>query len=354
MAFTASEMQVALVKLETMFADPNAARTELLRGEAATARALLPRQTAKADPILKGNKCVGATAWYFRPSAADVLSQVDGLSGCALPTASQGQTLSKEFETTVLAASSAALLDNRCDNLQNFQDELARQVQHIMSENRRKLNRTTIIGGLTAAAQDNIDTFINAAWDDSLPRIIAPTADFSYDNLNEFRIVAENNGMGEFFFVSGRLFNDDKWMAMLNAMNETQRNQMLAWNQREIYFDTRDLDQTMTKKTAFAIDVNSYLFWNTFRSTPTVTLTDTALQIYTWVIADPILTWNDGGVTRPVMHEFEMKKVCSDRDAQAFMQSTYTLWGRIIGGFETVPEGPNGETGIMEFGDEAI
>lgn len=343
-----------MVKLETMFADPNATRTELLRGEAATARALLPRQTATANPILKSNKCVGATAWFFRPSAADVLSQVSGLSGCALPTASVGATLSKDFETEVLAASSASLLDNRCDNLLDFQEELARQIQHIMSENRRKLNRTTIIGGLTAAAQSNLDTFIPDTWDASATRIIAPQDAFAFDNLNEFRIVAENNGFGEYMILSGRLFNDDKWMAMLNSANETLRNQALAWAQNEIFFDTRDLDQAMTKRTAFFVDRNSYLFWNTFRSTPQVTLVDTANQVYTWAVADPILTWNDGGTMRPVMHEFEMKVACTARDAQAFRQSTYTVWGRILGGFETVPAGPNSETGILEFGYETI
>jgi hypothetical protein len=352
--FDASAMQVAQVKLEAMFADPHITHTEMQRGEAATARALLERQTATTAPILTSEKCVGADVWFFRPSAADVLSQVSGLSGCAVPTSTEGESIKITLTTAVLAASSAKLKDNRCSNLIEFQDEFAQQQRHIMSENRRKLNRAKIITDIAAASQDNLDTFIDGTWDDTLPRIIVPTADFAFSNLNEFRIVAKNNGFGDFFFLSGRLFNDDHWLAMLNKMNEGERNRALAWATREIYFDERDLDQTITKKTAFAIDANSYIFWNTFRSNFAPTLVDSTNQRFEWAVADPILTWMDNGKRKPVIHEFEMTKTCSARDAQGFAQYTYAMWGRILGGFEFAPEGPNGETGVLQFGEEAV
>jgi hypothetical protein len=352
--FDASAMNVAQVQLSQIFADPNVARTEMQRGEAATARALLGRQTASSVPILTSDKCVGADVYFHRTNVADVLSQVSGLSVCAVPTATEGESVKITLTTSVLAAASGKLKDNRCSNLVDFQMEFADTQRVIMAENRRILNRDKIITDISAAAQQNLDTFIDGGWDDTLPRIIVPIEHFSYDNLNEFRIVAKNNGFGDFFFLSGRLFNDDKWLAMLNNTNEGLRMQALAWAQREIYFDERDLDQVMTKKTAFAVDANSYIFWNTFRSSNVVTLVDTANQRYQWAVADPFLTWMDNGVEKPVMHEFEMVKACTARDAQGFAQYTYTMWGRILGGFEFAPEGPNSETGVLEFGDEAI
>lgn len=352
--FSASVMNEAQVKLEAIFADPNVARTELQRGEAAAARALLRRQTASTVPILTGSECVGADVYFYRPGAADATSQVAGLSACAVPTSTEGESVKITLTSAVLAAASAKLKDNRCNNLVGFQEEFVAAQRHIMSENRRYLNRSKIIADINAASQTNLDTMIPSSWDATLPRIIVPTADFTYSNLNEFRIVAENNGFGDFFFLSGRLFNDDVWMANLNKMNETQRDQALAWAQREIYFDTRDLDQVMTKKTAFAIDANSYIFWNTYRSSSAVTMVDTAGQRFQWSVADPFLVWMDNGVEKPVIHEFEMTKSCTARDAQGFPQFTYSMWGRIIGGFEFAPEGPNGETGALEFGDEAI
>lgn len=352
--FDASDIQVAQVQVNRMFADPNITYTEFQRGEAATARALMMRQTASTVERLTGGVCEGVDVWLVRPSAADVLSQVSGLSGCAIPTATEDESEKITLTTTVLAASSAKLKDNKCGNLVDFQGELALQIRHILSENRWKLNTAKIIPDLAAAAQQNLDTMIDGGWDDTLPRIIAQEADFSYSNLNEFRIVAKNNGFGEFFFLSGRLFNDDKWLAMLNNANEGERMRALAWANREIYFDERDLDSTMTKKTTFAVDRNSYIFWNTYRSSAQVTLVDTANQRFQWAIPDPVLTWMDNGQAKPVVHEMEMVKSCTGRDSHSFPIYTYTLWGRILGGFEFAPAGPNDETGVLEFGYEAI
>lgn len=351
--FTASDMNTAQVKLESMFADPNTARTEMQKGEAATARALLSRQTATASPILKDGKCVAVDAWFYRPGAADSLSQVAGLSGCALPTSTEGETAKETYETDVIASASVKLKDNRCANLIDFQEEFMWAQKHVMALLRYGLNTTVVIPGLSAATQANLDTMIDGSWDDTsqTPRIVVPTADFTYANLNEFRIVAQNNGFGDFFFVSGRLFNDDHWMAMLNRLNETQRNQALAWANREIYFDERDLDVTMTRKTAFAVDANSYIFWNSFRSSPAVTLTDPENNRFQWAMPDPFLTYRDGGRERPVVYEFEMTKTCGARDAHGFPQYTYNMWGRLVGGFSFAPVGPNDETGVLQFAE---
>ena len=114
----------------------------------------------------------------------------------------------------------------------------------------------------------------------------------------------------------------------------------------------RDLDQTMTKRTAFAVDANSYAFWNYTIYSPVV------MEIYdrhwVWAQPDPFLVWNDNGTLKPVIYEFEMKETCAARDAHEHHQSTVELYARLLGGFEFAPAGPNGETGVLEFGVEAI
>lgn len=352
-SFGASALQEAQYKLAEMYATPGHSQTEDLQGTAETAKALLARQRSRAVERIVGNKCVGAELWFLRPNAADV-AEGDAPDNCNVPDGAEAETVKVDIDTTVLARASAVVQDNRCDNHVMFSDEVAIQTAHLMARLRRQLNVSVVIPALTAAAQTNLDTFISGTWDDTNPRIIVPTADFAWDNLNEFRIVAENNGFRDFFFMSGRLFNDDTWLAMLNKMNETERAAALAWANRQIYFDTRDLDQTMTKKTAFAIDSNSYAFWNTYRSTPTVTQIDSANEVYVWVVRDPVLTWNNGGTQMPVWHEMEMQKTCVERDAHEFRRFEYKLYGRTLGGFEIAPTGPNGETGVLEFGEEAI
>lgn len=346
--FGASEIQVAQLQLREMFATPTTAQTEMAQGAAVAARALLTRQKARTVPRLVGNKCVGVEAWFMRPHAAVATAPLD----CEVPCGDEAESIKQAYNTTTLAASKAKVEDNRCDNHVMFQDELTLQMEHMMAIMRKTLNRSVVIPTISAASQSNLDTLLPAAWDDTTnaPRITVPEADFTFSNLNEFQIIAANNNFGNFFFLSGRLFNDDVWMANLNRMNEGERNAFLAWAQREIYFDTRDLDQTMTRKTAFAIDENSYAFWNTVRSTSIPTeITSNNGQTWTWVEADPILRWNDNGRLRPVEYEFEMQKTCIGRDAQEFRRNQYCLYGRLLGGFETAPVGPNAETGVLQF-----
>ncbi len=353
MAFTASALQEAQYRLSEMFASPNISQTESIKGSAITADAMLRRQTGRTVERMNGKTCVGWEGWFFRP-AAETHANTSAPSDCDIPTGSEGSTIKADYTNTVLARTDAILQTNRCDNLLNTAEEMQGQMRQMMVELRFRLNRGVVIPAITAAAQANLDTFINSTWDDTTdtPRILVPEADFTYENLNEFDIVAQNNNFADYFWVSGRLFNDNKWLAMLNSGNETLRQQALAWAQQEIFFDVRDLDQTMTKKTAFAVDANSYLFWNYSLYTPTAT------EIYdrhwVWSQPDPFLVWNNGGRITPVMYEFEMKEVCLQRDSLEHHQSTIKLYARLLGGFEFAPVGVNSESGVLEFGVEAI
>jgi hypothetical protein len=352
--FTASALQVAQVKLEEMFAVPSISQTELLEGSASTARALLMRQRSRTVDRLVGNKCVGIEAWFIRPNAegdADTTPPAD----CDVPCGDEAETVKADYETTVLVRSQAKVLDNRCDNLVMFGDELAAQQAHMMTKMRKDLNTLVVIPGLEAASQANLDTMMDATWDGTTntPRIVVPTTDFTFERFNEFNTVAALNNFGEFFTVSGRLFSDNRWAAMLNQNNEGFRNQALAYASQQMYFDVRDLDQTVGRKTAFFIDQNSYAFWNTVRNTPTPQMVNTdSGKTWVWVQADPFLQWNKNGVLTPVLYEFEMAETCIGRDDQDFRQNSYCLYGRLVGGFEFAPTGRNGEKGVLQFSNE--
>ena len=353
-SFTASALQVAQINLDEMFASPTISQTELKAGSALTARALLAKQRSRTVPRLVGDKCVGVEAWFIRPHAENGQTFATPTT-CAVPCGSEAETVKGTFESTVIAEAQSKVLDNRCDNLITFSQELTANQEHMMSQMRYELNRFKIIPDIAAASQANLDTFIDPTWDytTNTPRITVPITDFTYEKFNEFQTVAMNNNFGDFFFVSGRLFSDARWMAGLNRNNEGFRDQQLAFAEQEVFFDLRDLDQTMTRKTVFAIDQNSYAFWNTVRNTPTPreVNTDTGRK-WVWVQADPFLQWNDNGRMRPVLYEFEMQETCVGRDAQKFAQNSYCLYSRLIGGFEFAPTGPNGEKGVLQFSDQ--
>lgn len=351
--FADSALQVAQVRLEQMFAAPNTAQTELKAGSASTARAVLARQRATTQPRLVGDTVVGVEAWYFRPHAATNAATTEPASNdCSVPVGDQAETIKASYESDVLVKSKATVRDNRSNNLAQFAEELAIQQAHMMSQMRLAFNRDIVIARIAAASQVNIDTEMDASWDGSTssPRIIVPTGDFTYERFNEFQTVAMLNNFDDFFLLSGRLLSDDRWKSQLNRMNEGFRDQALAYAQQEIYFDLRDLDQKMTRKTVFAVNANSYAFWNTYRNTTTPRQVVTANgEKWVWVQADPILQWNDNGELRPVLYEMEMAINCVGRDAQGFEQNEYNLYGRLIGGFSFAPTGPNGEKGALQF-----
>lgn len=357
--FGASAIQEAQYKLDLMLANPNVAKTEWQQGEALSARAVLTRQTARTlDRLLDANICEGAEVWFVRPHAADVAEE-DWPTDCDLPAGSEAETVKKDLDTTILAYANAKLLDNRCANLVDFQTEFAEQVAHLMARLRRQLNNNVVLTTLTGAAMVNTDPLFptDAGWDDSASPIVAPPDAFVWQNLNQFRRIAMRNMFGNFFFLTGELFNDDSWMAMLNRMNEGERQAFLAYNGYELYFDERDLDVFMGQRTAFIVDINSYAFWNTFRSPANAQLLDPTTGLFVWSQPDPILRWNRNGVLTPVVWEMEMQKVCTGRTtATGYPQFTYTVAGRLLGGFITAPLGIDAAgaatvSGVLEFTD---
>jgi len=352
--FTASALDRAQIKLGDLFATPNISQTELLRGSALTARALLAKNRARTVERLEGNKCVGIKAWFVRPHSENGQGFATPTT-CAVPCGDESETVSTNYDSVVLAEAQGKVSDNRCDNALEFGDELAVVQADMMSQLRYEFNNFIAIPTVAAASQANLDTFMEATWDGvtNTPRITVPIADFNYANFSEFQTVAENNNFGEFFFISGRLLRSQEWFAMLNKGNEGFRDQALAFAQQDIYFDTRDLDKKMTRKTLFAIDQNSFAFWNNTRSTPTPTAqnTDTGRK-WAWVQADPIMTYNRNGQIVPVLYEFEMQETCTGRDTLKFQQNSYCLYGRMIGGLKFAPTGPNGEKGVLQFSNE--
>lgn len=349
--FTASALLEAQIKLGDMFATPTISQTELLRGSALTARALLAKNKSKTVPRLVGDKCVGVEAHFLRPHAENGQDFATPTT-CSTPCGDESESVKGEYATEVLAEAQGKVLDNRCDNIVTFSEELATVQADMMSQLRYEFNRYIAIPALTAASQANIDTFIDSTWDytTNTPRIVVPEADFSYERFPEFMTLAANNNFGDYFFISGRLLHAKEWMAMINKGNEGFRDQAIAFSQQEIFFDLRDLDQTVTRKTVFAVDANSYAFWNTYRNTPTPREmnTDTGRK-WVWIQADPIMTYMKDGRPAPVWYEFEMQETCVGRDAQKFQQNSYCLYARLLGGLEFAPTGPNSEKGVLQF-----
>lgn len=346
--FSASTLLRLNVKLGDMFKTPNTAITEF-NVPANSAKALLENQTAMAEERLVGNKCVGVKAWFIRASEID---EVSASTDCTTPGGNQAETASKNYDSEILVHAAGTAKDSRCDNEIDFLDESSTVLARLIAVCRKGLN-TDVITRHSAAAQANLYTGIPATWDDTTetPVIIVPAADFSWDNLGNFVVTAQNNEFGNFLMLSGSNFFNNAFNANYLKLNDDGRAPSAAFMDQSIYFDTKYLDQTLGRKSTMIIDINSYIFWNTTFSTPVPTqISETK---WVWTIPDPELLYRRNGQLVPVMYEVEMDKSCTARNALGQLQFTYKYYMRLIGGYATAPLGPNSESGTLEFRADA-
>lgn len=348
MAFTASTMNRVNVNLARMFTNPLTNSDNNV--PAMTAKAILNNQTAMADPVLEGGICVGVKAYYI--STVNI-GTVSAPSDCTTPGGNQADTLSKNYTSAPYAHSAGSAIDSRCDNEVSFIEESTRVLAKLIANTRKQLN-VKIIQTLDTNSGVNIFTEANEIFDltASSPRIEVPSTAMTWDNLGYFNVLAENNNFTAPIMISGASnFWGEWWKSNYQRFNNNEAGIYQAFADQNFYFDTRDLDQTVGRKTTFAVDRNSYIFWNTTFSTPTPTEFSFGSngKKWVWTIADPELTYSKNGTQVPVLYELEVEEACSSRNTLSQLVKTYKYYVRCVGGFEMAPVGAFSETGVLQF-----
>jgi len=348
--FSASVANRVNIALNQMFVDPITQKEFNLPFD--TTRALLGAQKARSTEVLEGSKCVGVKAYFIK--AANALN-VSVSSDCTVPAGTELESSSKNFTSGVLAATSVQIDDDLCDNELTFVELSAAGIRKSLNDLRQYLNNTVIIPALTAGAQANLDSGIHSDWDATTnsPRIDVPESFFGWEYLGEFKAVAENNNFGsDFLFLSGRNFYQDFFNKNYNVTDTRVDGAAAPFNDHNMFFDIRHLDATLSRKSTFAIDTGSYIFWNTVINTPTPMQIQERRWVYT--IQDPTLVYMRNGVATPVQYEVEYEKACISREsALNYLEYKHTYHIKLLGGFQLAPTGVNSETGILEFSSVA-
>ena len=346
--FTAAVGARMVLKLEEIFQAPSPQLAHL-NAPAYSAKALLEAQTARMSPIMEGGNCMGVKVFFLKSGSTDVSAP----SGCAVPTGAQAEAVGMSFDNEILTHNAAVAVEGRCDTEIGFAEELAQRVAQCMADGRNKLNRDIVIARILAQRQANLDTGIPSTWDatTNTPRIDVPTAQFTWENFPEFQAAAMNNFLASPLFLSGRLFYNANANAQFQQSTD-KGNLAEAYRSMGLRFDIRDLDNKLGRKSTFAIDTNSYVFWNTTWGDYLPKQTDT--DIFEFIVNDPELMYNDGGSMVPVKWQVEVKRVCLDRNAIGRRRYSHTVYTRLIGGFKFGPDGtslnPAGTVkGVLEF-----
>ena len=342
------------VRLATMFPGANTAQTEY-NEPAMSAKALLENQTTKVDPILEGSKCVGVKAFFIRTSG-QATGIVATSATCATPCGVEAQTIDQNYTSSLLAKDAAFVEDGRCASETNFEEEMAATMARLMASMRKQLN-ALVITTITANIQANLDVNIPATWDDTTntPIIDVPAAEFTEDGilntLGEIQVTAENNNLGDYLILSGRALSVLAWTEKFKALNSDGKANNAALNTFDLHFDFRNLDTLVGRRATFAIDKNSYVFWNTkydgLSTTPK--LTDSTTGTYEWMVADPEMKYKHNGTLVPVMYMVETTRTCIERTDLNEKRYKTCIYMRLIGGLGIIPDGPGGETGFLEF-----
>jgi hypothetical protein len=340
------------VMLSNMFANPSGVNSHLNQ-PAVMANALLQNQTATAAPILEGGKCVGVKAYYIDSSSiGDVSTPTD----CTTPGGNQVGTLSVNYDSAVIADAAGNALDSRCDNEVDFIQESASVITALMANLRKQFN-AVVINATDAASMVNISTALPDTWNANNAIIEVPKNEMTWDNLGYLKLTADLNNLSNPIWISGAgNFWGEWWKSNYQRLNNNEAGIFAAFADQNFYFDSRQLDQTIGSAATFAVDQNSYIFWNTVKHTavPTEYSVGSNGKKWVWTIADPLLTYRVGNSIVPVQYEIEVEESCDSRDTLSFLVKKYKYYARIIGGFKFAPVGAvNSETGVLQFNSVA-
>lgn len=357
--FTESTSQIILENLDQVFPQPTANEAEF-NHDIMTAKVLMERQTAVAEDLKEGNRCVGKKAWFIQDGQTSVTySGTAARTGedCTTPTGVELQTNSKTYDNNLYIETSRLVNAEKCDNEITFAMESAKAISKAMLDIRKELNKR-FIELLTANTQanqyDNVDDNIVT---DTGNRLKLDPSLWSFETLAEFRLLANNNKIFDPIYLNGRNLFIDKDLAMYRKLNSDQKDQDAVFNDFDIHWDTKNpgysIDSVLGRLSTFIVNPNQIFFWNTTHNTMVPQLVDPANNRWVYVMADPELRYNDNGVMRPVLYEVEYAKVCTERTRGRLVWN-HTWFVRLYGGLDVGPTGLDDTgaevyTGIMEI-----
>jgi hypothetical protein len=353
MAFTASALLRLNVALSSMFGQDVTTTKAPIDFPAVSARAVLNNQNARVDERLEGNKCVGIKAWYIDYTVG---SDVAAATNCTTPGGNVLATLSKNYDSTVLAQHAETMDAPRCDNELTKAEEYMAAIKICMAKIRKDLNVITI-NKLNSNAGANVFTplpNLGTAWDGTTntPRINVPSADFKWDNIGWFKQVAEGNSLGDHIFLSGATnFYGEAWKSQYMKFDANGPSTYQAYQDHRFYFDSRALDQTLTGANTFVFNPANFIFWNNVHSpaVPTEFSVGTNGKKFIFTMEDPELNYVRNGKLVPVVYHVELEESCSSRTTLGELVKSYKLYMYLVGGLEAAPAAPGGQTGALKF-----
>jgi hypothetical protein len=329
-----------------------------------TARAILENNDARPSTkmIMADGECVGTQVHWLTKGATALSYSGTGTSpslslSCDLATGEGAISDEQTYDNNVVKISNVNVKDNECGNIWDFQTLSAHQLARAMFDIRASLNASciTFLDGAKSAVNNdddvtdgNVDGVSFASSTFSVSSTVWPWDD--PDSLTILDTIVANNAMDMSFWVGGR---NSFYNAIVNSqyhrLNLDERD-LVRFDNYNMFFDVKNLDNTLTGKNLFGVGVGSYLFWNTevYDSTQF-----TQIDENKWVamMPDPVLRYrNSTGALVPVMYNVVYQKACSARNSSTLKHQMLHKWEvRLQGGLVQAPASEDNHTGILKF-----
>lgn len=360
--FSPSILLDSQAKLLEMWRNPTPSQAEFRR-PVETARALLENQTARTTPVQLGPRVLGQRVYWLK--SGDTTITHSGTAApvgldCTLESGTQLESDSETYTDNVFIFKNVALTDTDLNQKNIFsRDEIVAQtLAHAINRIRIAFN-TRCINFLNSSKQPNLDNLVstsdlgNGNWavNADLATIEIPIGDTkNEDALVEMETVLRRNDFyDEYMLISGR----NNWRLQYDtsgfkARNDDARSIAATFGQYQLYWDLRNLDDTLNGQNTFAVDPNCYVFANRTYSESIlpVQVTENQWQYY---IEDPELMVMENGRMVPLRYEVIYQRKCTARNADTSISFDHQWEVKLLGQLNLAPAGVLGQTGVMKF-----
>lgn len=329
-----------------------------------TARALLENNDGRPSTtmVTANGECVGTQVHWLTKGGTSLSYTGTGTSpslslNCDLADGEGAITDNQTYENNVVEIANGYVLDNECGNIWDFQTLSAHQLARLMFDIRASMNARCVTFLNSAKSAVNNDADVTAGNVDGVS-FASSTFDVSStvlpfndpDTLTVLDTIVANNAMDTSFWVAGRnAFYNAVVNSQYHRLNDNERD-LVRFDDYNMFFDTKNLDSSLTGKNLFAVGVGSYLFWNTeVYDSPQFTQIDDTKWVA--VMPDPILRYrNSTGGLVPVMYNVVYQKVCGNRNSSSLKHQIKHRWEvRLQGGLVQAPASEDNHTGILKF-----
>lgn len=357
---SASALNNVQVRLEEMFAGVTPAKMPKVE-HIGTVKAMLENNSANAVETLRNEsgECIGVEVKWIK-QGTDAITYSGTGSGldlsCDLGTGSGLVTATQTYNNNLVIYDLQVVKDNECTNLITFQQLSAEAIERGMRKIRAALNAKciTFLDATKSAVNNDDDvtdgnvggvSFASSVF--SVSSTVLPFND--PDTLTALDVIVANNSMETAFWIAGRnAFYNATLNSQFHRLNDNER-YLVRFDDYNMWFDPKNLDNTLTGSNLFAVSPGSYLFWN---SDVYQTMQWQQIKADMWVstIPDPVLQYNDNGTMRPVLYNVVYQLACSDRNNSTLkhqMNHTYEI--RLQGGLAAAPASEDNHTGILKF-----